>query len=277
MNVYFATVDTYENETVMSTPYRCILCSYHYFQDNKLTFQLGKLMKEREEDPEFSVFMDSGAFSADSQGVAISVNEYSKYLKRLKPHLYAGLDVIGDAEATKKNQLKMEEMWELSPVPTFHMREDMKYLHEMLEKYEYIALGGMVFSKGTKGWLDEVWPHILKAGNKKVHGFGLTDQDLVKRYPWHSIDSSSFKSSKRFGRIVLLDENTMKLSSIRTADFIEDYIEKTGDKKIRSDYKRLWRLTDATSVIAYGKFVDHVTELHKKKDFGYLIQQGKLF
>ena len=64
MKIYFATVDTFENESVMTTPYRGILCSYYYFKNNELTYDLKSLIKKRLNDPSFHVFIDSGAFSA---------------------------------------------------------------------------------------------------------------------------------------------------------------------------------------------------------------------
>lgn len=276
--MFFATVDTFENESVMTTEYNGILCSYFYFQDKFLTLDLGKLMKKSVDNPAFEIFMDSGAFSAKAQNQEIALGEYSRYLLRLKPHCYAGLDVIGNAEKTLKNQEKMEKEYGLNPIPTFHMEEDVKYLYPMIDKYDYIALGGMVFSKNTKQWLDEVWSIILrKKPTLKVHGFGMSDQSLIMRYPWYSVDSSSFKSGKRFGRMILWDELKKKLFTVKQDDFMTEYLERTKDTKILNNSKRLYRLTDTTSVKAFGDFIKYVSEIHKHKDFSYLICQGKLF
>ena len=46
-------------------------------------------------------FLDSGAFSAFTQGAEIDIQEYIEFIKEHKDYLeaYANLDVIGDAEA----------------------------------------------------------------------------------------------------------------------------------------------------------------------------------
>ena len=87
-----------------------------------------------------------------------------------------------------------------SPIPCFHYGEDKKYLEYYINKgYNLISLGGMV-GKPTKllrGWLDNIFQ---KYPNQKFHGFGLTRIKLIERYPWYSVDSSSwikFLSSKR--------------------------------------------------------------------------------
>lgn len=156
-----------------------------------------------------SLFLDSGAFSAFSKGVDININEYISFIKENKEYIevYANLDVIGDAEATLKNQRIMEKKG-LNPLPCFHYGDDIKYLKLYMQENDYIALGGMVpiSSKNLILWLDEIFSYICD--NKgipkvKVHGFGLTSFDLMFRYPWYSVDSTSWVMTGRFGGILV--------------------------------------------------------------------------
>ena len=73
------------------------------------------------------LFLDSGAFSAMTQGVKIDIYEYIDFIKEHEDVLevYANLDVIGSAEGTWKNQMIMEEAG-LKPLPVFHYGEDEK-------------------------------------------------------------------------------------------------------------------------------------------------------
>ena len=64
-----------------------------------------------------------------------SHDDYSKYLIELSPNLYAGLDVIGDPIKTLQNNKYMEQKYKLSPIPTFHMGEDIKHLDRFLAYY----------------------------------------------------------------------------------------------------------------------------------------------
>lgn len=156
------------------------------------------------------LFLDSGAFSAFSQGVEIKIKDYIAFIKEHLEHLevYANLDVIGDAEATLQNQKIMEKAG-LKPLPCFHYGEPIKYLKHYLDNYDYLALGGMVpiSTADLRVWLDNLFhEHICdKSGmpRVKIHGFGLTSFPLMKRYPWYSVDSTSWVVTGRMGSVYI--------------------------------------------------------------------------
>ena len=162
-----------------------------------------------------SIFLDSGAFSAYTLGVELSVDDYCNYIKRNMDILRVEdnavmasvLDGIGDPLQTYRNQLHMEALG-AKPLPCFHAGEDERYLEHYVRNYEYITLGGMVGSS-TKQlciWLDRMWERYLTDGSGrprlKVHGFGITAIPIVERYPWYSVDSSSWIQSAAFGSII---------------------------------------------------------------------------
>jgi len=155
--------------------------------------------------PEYcsDLFLDSGAFSAFRKKITLDVKDYASYLKK-EGHFWeviASLDVIGNPVESVKNQRYLTDL-KLNVIPTFHHGEDFKYLHKIMNEFPYIALGGMVF-KNTwlRGWLDECWKE-LKNYKGKVHGFGLTDFDLMLRYPWESVDSTTASRAGRIGIIL---------------------------------------------------------------------------
>lgn len=173
------------------------------------------------------LFLDSGAFSAKSQGVKINVKDYISFIKENEKHIdvYANLDVIGNPRATLRNQRIMEDAG-LNPIPVFHFGEDEeKYLKLLIEKYNYIAIGGMVKSGNLISFLDRVFSNYIcnKKGipKVKVHGFGLTSLKLMLRYPWYSVDSTSWVVTGRMGSIYIprykngkwiYNENSWKIS-----------------------------------------------------------------
>jgi len=158
------------------------------------------------------LFLDSGAFSAKTQGVVIDIKEYIAFIKENIDVIgvYANLDVIGDAKASYINQ-KIMEREGLHPIPVYHSGEDEKWLTKYLDAgYEYIALGGMVKGSASalKSWLDHIWDNYLidsvtRLPKVKVHGFGLTSLSLMLRYPWYSVDSTSWVMTSRMGGIML--------------------------------------------------------------------------
>ena len=156
-----------------------------------------------------NLFLDSGAFSAATQGAEINLQEYIDFIKEHEDVItvYANLDVIGDPAATWKNQLRMEKAG-LKPMPVYHHGEDVSWLSKYLERgYEYIALGGMVKTPNLPAWLDYIWKDYLtdKEGMPllKVHGFGMTSLSLMLRYPWFSVDSTSWVVTGRLGSIYI--------------------------------------------------------------------------
>ena len=155
------------------------------------------------------LFLDSGAFSAKTQGIDINIEEYIAFIKEHEHLLtvYANLDVIGSAEGTWRNQMLMEKAG-LKPLPTFHYGEDLKWLRRYINRgYDYIALGGMVKTPNLIAWLDDIWHKYLTDEQGmpriKVHGFGMTSLSLMLRYPWYSVDSTSWVVAGRLGSIYI--------------------------------------------------------------------------
>ena len=161
------------------------------------------------------VFLDSGAFSAYTLGVELSIPEYCDYIQRNLDIIRVEdgvvmasvLDGIGDAQKTYENQLHMESLG-VRPLPCYHFGEDPRYLEHYIRNYEYITLGGMVGGSTSQlmKWLDEIWSKYLLDGSGrakiKVHGFGITAIPIMKAYDWYSVDSSSWIQSAAFGGIV---------------------------------------------------------------------------
>jgi len=155
-------------------------------------------------------FLDSGAFSADSQGKPIDVADYISYIKEHEDviDIYPVLDVIGNAQATWKNQNIMESSG-LTPMPVFHVEDDISYLYQCLD-YEYFCLGGMAGGashKSRQHFLNNCFDIICDTPDRKpkckVHGFGLAAPSLMTAYPFYSIDTSSWVSYSQYGIILL--------------------------------------------------------------------------
>lgn len=171
------------------------------------------------------IFLDSGAFSAWTLKVTLSIVDYCDYIKRNLDILRVDgnsvmasvLDGIGDPQQTYRNQLEMEARG-VRPLPCFHKGEDERYLEWYIQNYEYITIGGMVGSsaKQLSIWLDRIWDKYLVDGSGrarvKVHGFGLTSVPLMDAYPWYSCDSSSWIQAAAFGSVVTPQHGPIKVS-----------------------------------------------------------------
>lgn len=151
------------------------------------------------------LFLDSGAFSAYRQQVSIDVARYAEFILKNVSDLfvYANLDVIGDPETSWSNQLFLERFG-LHPIPTFHYGEAEKWLDLYLDRYDYIALGGMGDKVDTLRWsfLDKAFSIVQRRSMMpRVHGFGIQDERLLKAFPWFSVDATSVHMQARYGGI----------------------------------------------------------------------------
>lgn len=231
MNVYMAAVYTNgyrqgqrrfeklndaEKTSVGKIPH--LLESYHYINKPAIL----DVMREHGA----KVFLDSGAFSAWNAGAVIDIDGYCDYIKQNKDLwliddsgalMCSVLDGIGDPLKTWQNQQYMESQG-VKPLPCFHYGEDPRYLEWYIQRYSYITIGGMVgkSAKQLINWLDVIWDkHILGKDGKprtKVHAFGITSQDIMKRYPWFSCDSSSWIQAAAFGNIITRDWGILCIS-----------------------------------------------------------------
>lgn len=193
-----------------------ILISFHYFQRVDLDGMVAKFRVPPE------MFVDSGGYSAFSKGAEISIDAYAAFLKRWMPHIgvYANLDVIGDAEATLANQKRLEDLG-LRPIPVFHTLEDWRYLEYYVERYPYVALGGMV--PYMRDWDTVLVPWLVRCfriaeGKAVFHGFGSTSWNLLKMLPWYSVDSSSWGSGFRYGQVPIFDSKAGNFVKVTFGD-----------------------------------------------------------
>ena len=157
-----------------------------------------------------ALFVDSGAFSAMTQGVVIDWRAYRDYIiaHRELMTVYANLDVIRNPEATWANQQRLEDAG-LFPLPVWHVGESWAWLEHYLERYTYIAIGGMVGYRlpVLMPWLVRAFKMARQctAPHPVFHGFGMTTWACLKTLPWFSVDSSSWGSAFRYGEMPLFD------------------------------------------------------------------------
>lgn len=136
--------------------------------------------------------LDSGAYSAWNSGKEINVRNFTARALDTDADEVFGLDVIGDAELTKRN---LAYSWEqgLPAIPTFHQQDPHDFLWWCKDNAQgnKIAIGGIARAsiprriRWARACLQRVWP-------MKVHGFACTAQDILYAVPFHSVDSTSW-------------------------------------------------------------------------------------
>jgi hypothetical protein len=168
--------------------------------------------------------LDSGAFSAWSRRETLDLHTYIKFVQRNRHLLesYVTMDMIPGIFGQKRTQeqvavaaaqsyknLNVMRKAGLEPITVFHQDEEWEWLDRMLDDGNtYIGLSsGKDSQLGLKiAWLDECFSKFCdKQGRALVrtHGFGITNPVLLHRYPWYSVDSTTWTMTPAFGQILV--------------------------------------------------------------------------
>ncbi len=138
------------------------------------------------------------------------VDKYAKFLVENKKVIdfYVNVDVIFNPELSWKVQKYLEEKYKLTPMPVIHYGTSIEWLEKYMKNYEYIGIGGlgqMVRREEYTIWADSIFNFICNNSNRipkiKTHGFAMTSIPLMIRYPWYSVDSTTWLKFAGFGNI----------------------------------------------------------------------------
>ena len=160
------------------------------------------------------VFVDSGAFSAMTRGIEISVDDYIAWLNEYSENMekfccwdtipVGDMDPVETAKATWENYLYMYERVNEPHklVYCFHYGEPVEYLHKALEfGCKYVALGGVAKRKKAERqkFFESLKDEFNEYPDVDVHAFGMTDVNLLTEYTFiHGADSTSWLWSCKF-------------------------------------------------------------------------------
>lgn len=181
----------------MIPPPRNALFSYHYGKRYNLDLF-----------SELRIIGDSGAFSAHRLGAEVTTAQLAGWADQWRDRLcwVAALDVIGDAQATRRNWLEMVELHGVPGVPTIHFGGDPSLMDYYAERgVDFLGLGGLVGRPIQRQlrWLVSVfryardrWPGV------RFHGWGITHPKAL-RLPFFSVDSTGWLSGNKYGRLTL--------------------------------------------------------------------------
>jgi hypothetical protein len=180
------------------------------------------------------------------------LDRYAEFMTKWEKRGYrwfATVDAIGNGEITWKAQEYFEKEHGLRPVPIVHFNEPLSWFHRYLEKgYDMIGIGGLAtLPKRTlvKKWVDGAFRIVCPRSNgylplTRVHGFAVTSFEYLMRWPWYSVDSTSFLIYASYGMILV--PPFLKGSKRTAFDFLKKPI--------------------VTSVSAWGRQIDYDSKIH---------------
>ena len=153
------------------------------------------------------LMIDSGAYSQYRlQGeVDIDIDRYIAFVRANKEWIahHISLDVIPRSRDDEREieraahisyqQHLMMKRAGLSSIPVLHQNENLNWLRRYLDDGEpTVALG--TFNKGVHAnpWFDHCFRVLREYPEVRVHGLGLATPMALHRYPWSSVDASTW-------------------------------------------------------------------------------------
>lgn len=214
MIIYYAGVDSNPKDVndAFTAGARHFMISFYYWRKHKTVLRLLRQLGVH-------IMLDSGAYSSWKSGESISLADYMGYIKRNQIGKYVVLDVVGDPEETDFNLHAMEYEG-LFPIPVFHIGTPFAKLDEYARRYRYIALGGTVGrSKNARNsFFSEVFSRHPELN---YHGLGMTVPELMRKYPWMSVDSTTWQTGKKNARQVTDTGQVPLDSSLSVSERVE--------------------------------------------------------
>lgn len=157
----------------------------------------------RRQDPRYTVYLDSGVYSARRLGVKIPVRELAEYYKKNQDILNYVFNMDAGPVAEQLANLEKLARAGVPVIPIWHGWMDLEVILQMLEWSPYIALS--FFTVGPPGSLAQVSPRITNyldtffefldkqnLNKVPVHALGTENTKLLLTYPFYSADASGY-------------------------------------------------------------------------------------
>lgn len=140
------------------------------------------------------------------------LDDYAAFLKSplgQSVDYYVNVDVIFNPEKSWTSLKYLEEKHGLHPIPVLHFNTPMKWVEKHLKAgYKFLGLGGLGQDTAFDGyaiWADQVYARICDNQDRlptvKTHGFAMTSWRSIFRYPWWSVDSTSWVKMAAYGGV----------------------------------------------------------------------------
>lgn len=163
--------------------------------------------------------LDSGAFTfMNNSKTNIDwdeyVERYADFINRhdIKHFFELDIDILVGINEVERLRAKLEKLTNKKSIPVWHKFRGKDYWLKMVKDYDYVAIGGIV-TREIKPSEYKYFTWLLneaKKENCKVHGLGFTNLKGLTKYPFYSVDSTSWLSGNRFGAVYYFDGKTIK-------------------------------------------------------------------
>lgn len=223
--VFFSSSSWNDTKQLRDFDIRELLVSYHYIRKNKATFE--NMMRELHEIG--GIFMaDSGVFSfvngfqpEDMEKATHPefwleyLEEYVNWLWEWKDYIYvaANFDLdrfVGSRQVYKWNKQYFEPL-EKAGLQIVYVAHDtpsdpiaLRQFEYYCRRYKYVGVNQALKPFARKYY------ELAEKYRVRVHGFAWTELELLKKYPFFSVDSTTWLGGARYGTTYTYDGKNFK-------------------------------------------------------------------
>jgi hypothetical protein len=206
MKLYFAGLETLNFAKILKEHnVKNILQSAYYLKYSRVPNEYGFE----------NLLLDSGGYTALVKNMPIELPQYIDYLNKNKVKTAITLDVP-DFHKTIENTYELKRSTNTKILPVYHDTEflDIKK-RGVIEKYcadfDYLCLAGlnrkMLDKKNKEQMGNFIFSHTK---NKiKVHGLAVTNKPFMEKYPFYSVDSTTWLNPAMFGTTKLVTNKNL--------------------------------------------------------------------
>lgn len=167
--------------------------------------------------------LDSGAFTFMS-GSGGNVN-FDEYLERyiafinendIRYFFELDVDAIVGYDKVKEYRRTLERKTGRRCIPVWHKSRGVDEYKRIVKDYDYIAIGGIASGDIKRTEYKYFTPLLNYAHHAgcKVHGLGFTNTELLHKYPFDSVDSTTWISGSRFGSVYRFNGRRMVATNV---------------------------------------------------------------
>lgn len=209
MKIFIAGLESTYKGVLFAAKPKYILSTYHGINEEILHYKDTSACK--------GFMLDSGAFSMLNSLKKINIKEYiQSYIDFINHHdinLFFELDIdkIIGFEKVLQYRKQIEEQTGKQCIPVWHRTRGKKEFLRMVKVYDYVAIGGIAI-RDIKPSEYKYFNWFIEQAHQndcKIHGLGFTKQKLLKRYPFDSVDSTTW-NRLRFGEICTFKNGQLK-------------------------------------------------------------------
>ena len=176
--------------------------------------------KEMEVIHKYENFMlDSGAFTFMSNAKGNInwdeyIEKYANFINQYNVESFFELDIdpIVGIKEVERLRHKLEKQTNKQCIPVWHKSRGKDYWLRMVKDYDYVAIGGIV-TREIKPSEYKYFTWLLNEAKKqgcKVHALGFTNLEGLTKYPFYSVDSTSWLTGNRFGATYTFNGKTLE-------------------------------------------------------------------